>query len=539
MRRLGEIRLFDALSCALFALFGLAVFLAFRGYGLSWDEPLQHWYGQQILDYYLGGLQGRVPGTDHYHVHYYPGAFDLLVAIVSRVSPLWEYDTRHLVGGLTGLLGIVGCWSLARRVAGDRAAFFAAVLLATFPAWFGHALMNPKDLPHAVAHVWALVFLVRCLDELPRVTWRSTLGFGVAAGLAMGTRLGGGSLLIYALIGLTLHTWLRRRRLREHVGLARFVVAGMARWFAPGALVAFGVLAATWPWIHRNPVGRMLDALAMYSHFPWHFDLLFRGEPTPVHDLPWTYLPVMYSVKLPEVFVVALLAAVAAGAVALLREGVETRAERALVWIPIVLSILFPVVLVWTMHSVLYDGVRHFLFVAPPMAVIAGAGLSWWWSRARGFGPKVVLGVLVAGGCLATVSSMVHLHPYTYTYFNRMVGGVAGASGRFEIDYWALSYRDAVELLREHLSDPSNSYDADATYAVGFGGATRAGALYLRGDPRLTSDWESPDYYADLDFYISFARQGYGEKVSGPVIGRVVLDGATLCDVVAARAAEP
>jgi len=42
------------------------------------------------------------------------------------------------------------------------------------------------------------------------------------------------------------------------------------------------------------------------------------------------------------------------------------------------------------------------------------------------------------------VETMVRLHPYQSIYFNRLVGGLAGAAGRYDTDYWALSYRELV-----------------------------------------------------------------------------------------------
>jgi hypothetical protein len=41
----------------------------------------------------------------------------------------------------------------------------------------------------------------------------------------------------------------------------------------------------------------------------------------------------------------------------------------------------------------------------------------------------------------------VRLHPYEYVYYNAIVGGTAGASGHYEMDYWGTSLRDIAGFL--------------------------------------------------------------------------------------------
>ena len=50
------------------------------------------------------------------------------------------------------------------------------------------------------------------------------------------------------------------------------------------------------------------------------------------------------------------------------------------------------------------------------------------------------------------VIAMARLHPYEYTYFNVLEGGVRGARGQYAIDYWGLSFKQAGTALREMLT---------------------------------------------------------------------------------------
>ena len=97
---------------------------------------------------------------------------------------------------------------------------------------------------------------------------------------------------------------------------------------------------------------------------------------------------------------------------------------------------------------------RHFLFTMPPIAVLAGLGidgmLSRLWVRgplAAAFGLALVLLDL---GWNAT--TLYRLHPDEYLFFNPLVGGLQGASRRYDTDYWVNIMPEAVGDL-EHFLD--------------------------------------------------------------------------------------
>ena len=96
---------------------------------------------------------------------------------------------------------------------------------------------------------------------------------------------------------------------------------------------------------------------------------------------------------------------------------------------------------------------RHFLFIAPPIAVLAGLGLDGSLCRLRSFSPFAeavgVAVVLLALGSNAT--TLYRLHPDEYLFFNPLVGGLEGASRRYATDYWVNTMPEAVEDLEHYL----------------------------------------------------------------------------------------
>jgi hypothetical protein len=102
----------------------------------------------------------------------------------------------------------------------------------------------------------------------------------------------------------------------------------------------------------------------------------------------------------------------------------------------------------------MYNGIRHFVFLTPPFAVLGGLAGAWIAERIVPYGRALTAAaviVLVAGLALP-VADMARLHPYEYTDFNRLVGGVAGARPRYMLDYWGLSIRQASLQLRALLA---------------------------------------------------------------------------------------
>jgi hypothetical protein len=116
---------------------------------------------------------------------------------------------------------------------------------------------------------------------------------------------------------------------------------------------------------------------------------------------------------------------------------------------PVVAAIV-PVVLTIAARPAMYNGIRHFLFVLPPFAVLGGLAGAWIAQRLQEYGRwAIAAGALVlAGGLASPVFEMVRLHPYQYTHFNHIAGGVAGARPRYMLDYWGLSLSQASRELR-------------------------------------------------------------------------------------------
>ena len=520
---------FDRARVAVVWLVAVAVVLTFRDYGATLDEGFHLSYGFHIIRFYGSGFSNHTALT--YRIDYlYGGGFDATGMIFRAWTRAFldTYDAIHLYGALIGVLGIAGTGRLARLVAGPRAGFFAVCMLATTSVYYGHMFNNPKDLPFAVGYVWGLYFLLRIYDAFPRLPRRLVIQASVALGFAMSVRIGGLLLLCYlvllAAIFVAQYAWTSRSlketyRVAERV-LLQISLVGVGAWI---------VMLVWWPWALFDPVRRPLAALTRMSQFIDHRRYMpFAGEQVYNLDPPWDYLLHYFAFKLPEYVVLAFCVTSFIVLGTLVSGGLRSVGFRRLLRYSILaLSIVFPPIYAVYKGSPLYDGLRHFLFIVPPIivvvAVAANSVLDACQRRWRGHG--AALGLAVLGGLIPDQAATVaRYHPHQYVYFNRFVGGLEGAVGQYSTDYYAGTYKDAAKQLAVELWQREPEVYLESVYRVGGCiGSFRA----MRNLPAnfVYKTESDPEY----DFDISYTRGDCHLKMaSHPEYSRVSRDGGLL-----------
>lgn len=516
----------DLASAAVMAVALAIALLTFRDYGITWDETWHVTYGDYILEWFL--TLGADTSALCYRLDYlYGGAFDLLGAVVRRVSPLPTYATMHLLGALVGVLGVLGTWRLARRLGGPVTGLVAVVLLVTTPVYWGHMFNNPKDLPFATAYVWALDALCAIVLRLPRAPWRAWARFAVLAGLAMGVRIAGVLLLVY-LAGVVLGLgWLRMRATGGDLQAGLATVRRLGRPALLTVLGAWVVMVLPWPWALLDPVRRPWMALGRMSRYTVHKRVMpFAGEDVLTTEPRWDYLLHYFGLKLPVVVLAFLLAAVILGVVVLWRHRARVSLRQRNAALVLGAAILTPPLYAIVVRAVLYDGLRHLLFLVPPLVVVAALGAACL-PRAR---PRLELPVGLAlvlggGGLVARqIEAMRALHPNQYVYFNELIGGLPGAYGNYDTDYYGNAYKEGFEALAEHLWRADHQAFLDTRYFVTGCIPDFVAREYLRGN--LVWVDKASD---GAEFYLGYTRSDCHERYArSPELLRVERMGTLL-----------
>src|ERR1700745_1075608 len=187
----------DVVAITVLSIVAIIAALTFRDYGLGWDDYTHAEYGDLLLSLYGSGFRDT-QALSFVNLYMYGGGFDMLAALLAKISPFALFETRRLGGAAVGLIGLFIVWRVARRVGGSKAGLFALVLLCVSPLYYGHMYMNVKDAPFAVAMALLLLGLVRALEEYPRPVPPTVAIFAVGLGLSLGTRVIGGIAALYA-----------------------------------------------------------------------------------------------------------------------------------------------------------------------------------------------------------------------------------------------------------------------------------------------------------------------------------------------------
>jgi hypothetical protein len=524
----------DSAALALFVVAAVLVVLTFGDYGVTWDEDVHNWYGVFVLDYYVSAFRD-IRSLSWLNLYNYGAAFDMIAAAINHISPFGTYETRHLLNGLVGIGGLIGTWKLGRALAGPRAGFIAALFILLTPNYYGQMFNNPKDIPFATGLVWGTYYLVLLVPELPRPRRSLIVKLGIATGMALGVRVGG--LLMFGYVGLLLllhvlwrgaEAWPRGPR----AGAGALLAEGWTsfwRVLLPTVLVAYPVMLLFWPWAQQAPLENPLRSLIFFSHETFPFRTLFAGHYFPATDLPWEYLPVHVLLALPELVLVLLVAAPVMALMALRRSGAARDRQVVLTRVMLGFCVVFPIAWAVAIKAVLFDGMRHFIFILPLIACIAAlaadrvldrlAGVSF---RSYAYGALGLYGI-------GHVAVMAMLHPDEYVYYNGFIGGVEGAQGLFKLDYWGNSYAEAVAGLEDHLRAEYGSDFMDHDFSVAVCGPPISATNYFPSNFIFTPDRDN------ADFFIAFTKDDCHKSLAGKEIYRVERMGTMLSIVLDRR----
>jgi len=403
-------------------------------FGVTLDEQQRQDHGERIWDLYHGETTLAAFQNDASRL--YGGLFDLLAVVLQRVLPLDPFAVRHGLNASFGWLGVVFCGALASRIAGPRVGLLSMVLLVLLPRYLGHAMNNPKDVPFATLATSALFVMAGIPARYPFLTWPRIAGLALTIGLCLSVRPGGLLFLAYAGCVLAVQVLRSRDFDRRRLG----VTAGL---FVVVTLLALTIPLPFWPWLQTRPYVGVVEALAKVSNFEWQGAVLFNGRDVSGETLPWTYVPVWLLYTTPLVTLAGLVLSLG---------RMWPQSPLRLAVLGLWAAVLFPIVYVVAMHSTLYNGIRHLLFIQPPLVVLAALG---WWSvrRVRHRAVAATATAALAVGLLEPALFCLRNHPNEVVYFNALAGGPRGALGRFDLDYWGncvyQAQGQAAKLARE------------------------------------------------------------------------------------------
>ena len=525
MRHLMTSNLYKRLSYALFGALAIFILLTFKQYGISNDEQVQHIYGQLLLKFYRSGF------TDHSafiykNLYLYGGFFDLIAASLEKILPIWVWDIRNLLSAIFGFMGILAVYKVTEKLAGERAALLAATLLTLTGAWTGAMFTHTKDVSFGACMVWVLYYTTLIADKLDGIPRKLSIKLGIAIGFALGLRIGGVFAVIYLILLVIIASIIQTQTFKEKLVFYNKAFIGLL----PAGIVALALMALCWPWAMMG-LDHILIAAKSFSHFAFNMNTIVDGTFVSIGEVYRSYLIEYLSIRLPEVFLIGILSMSIIMLISLPRDikKIKSFFKNRLTQIPLAIAILFPLIFVLYDRPALYNGVRHFTFIIPPLAIMAGIGLSQTWDKLSKF-PKWQLSFVFITSALAlnTAYILFELRPYEYIYYNHFAGkNFKEAEHHWEADYWSSSMIDASKMLENYVDTEQKKMPSahQGPYYVAVCAEAFQGRAYLDERFNITENWVL------ADFFISSTHMNCDKVLKGNIIGTVERLGAPIAIV--------
>ena len=511
-------RWLDGLAIGVLAVTAAIAFATFRDYGLGWDDYTHSQYGALLVSLYQSNFADQ-RALSFVNLYMYGGGFDILATLAAKILPFSLFETRRLLGAVVGVVGLFATWRLGRRLGGPLAGLLAIILLATCPLYYGHMFINAKDGPFAAVMAIALLGLVRAFQEYPRATPATIALCGTGVGLAIGARVLGGFAVANALLPLPLIAAVRWRAIGAKAALGEcgsFVVP-----LIPAAILAYLVMGLVWPWSVLSPLNpfRAVEYFSNFFEKPWRE--LFDGQLIPVIDMPRSYVPTLFAVQVPELLL-ALGLCGTAGAIFVIVRNVDRSTDgagRRAAQFATILAVILPVLVTVVTRPAMYNGIRHFVFVLPPFAALAGLAGAYIADRLRHYGKVAASVGIVAliAGIASPIVDLARLHPYEYTDYNHLAGGVSRARQSYMLDYWGLSLTQASRRLLTDIAD-RHERPPHGKWTIAVCGPHPPVAVAL--GPQFSTTWNPKG--ADFAMVVG---EFYCAKLDAPVVFDIVREG--------------
>jgi hypothetical protein len=474
----------------------LVVFVvASRSAGIACDEIIHYNHSVEVYNYFATGGEDKSALRDsEMNLKYYGQSYDNIVTILSRWLKIDDvYTFRNMMSAVMGWLTILVTALFAASLSGFGTGLIVLFLFAVTPVFVGHSYNNLKDIPFAFAYMAGTYLIYRLLSS-KNIRIGTALLVILSFAFCISIRAGGLILICYLyffllLFFITAYCRERSINLRDVVQKTVLVTAISVAAFFLSALFL-------WPYALQDPLRNIVESYRIMSNYPVTFQQIFEGKVEWSDYMPWYYLLKSMAITIPLVVTVGLI----------LFLYFSKRVISDSKWLPYLLvlfTVLFPMIFVIIQNSNLYSSWRQFLFVYPGIVFLSASGFnSLFASSRKRYFPLIITGVIAALS-LHPLVYMIKNHPYEYIYYNELTGGIKGAYGKYELDYYFTSQREASEWLIGYLekNNRTEGIKVRATYRVDWEFRNQPGiqTSWLRYEERSMVDW---DYAIIVNRYI-------------------------------------
>jgi hypothetical protein len=450
-----------------FSIFMLVGLNSYKDYGMSWDEQSQRYMGSVTVKYLAeifspslvvdySSITSRIAPLHEYGGKDYGVAFEATAVALEALFKIDDsrdiYMFRHLLTFLIFFCGVYAFYRLVyRRYINWKIGLLAALFFILSPRIFAESFYNSKDV------VFMALFTIAMnatISFLTNIKLKTAFLCALATAIAIDVRIMG-SILVVSSIAVIMIDFLKKERpLKVTIQVLFFY------------LITTSVLVITmWPYLWESPIDNFLTAFQNMSRFRVgvvDFTVLYMGEFVSATELPWHYILVWISITTPILYLVLF----GIGAFSTMRQIIFSRFriwrnKEELQDAFFLGMFVLPIIAVIYLNSVLYDGWRQMYFLYPALLLVSIRGWVFIWNyKLFKNVNKIILFFLTSVSVIYVSGWMWKEHPLQNVYFNKLAGN--NIKYRYELDYWGLGNRRALEYILANDKDESINVWADS-----------------------------------------------------------------------------
>ena len=423
-------------------------------FGSTWDEKAHNDYAQLSYNWYssfgsdTAALAEPTNSAEYVRqaYRYYGEQMNTVSAFLYNWFETGTYETRHFVNSIYGLIGILFCALACVELAGWRAGILGLLFMFFNPSWLGNSMNNPTDIPFATGFAFSIYYFIKIFKSLPKPKTSHLILLAIGIGIAMGSRIG--ALLIVAYFGLFLGVnWLSK--LRDKSSNAIKLIWPYAKIVLIVTVLGYAFGVITWAFALHAPFTNPFVAFAKANENAFYTNNveIFEGNRMyMLTEAPWYYVAKFISIANPIYLLFGFFLSIP------LAWFMKSKIKIGYL-LMLFFMVFFPVIYAEYSNLNYYNGWRHYLFILPAMVILSVVSFEFLIASKHKI-ISICTSIILLALFALPLKWIIKNHPNEYVYFNEFVGGINGAFGSYETDYYSNSCREAAEwIAKQHPND--------------------------------------------------------------------------------------
>ena len=456
---------FDLIIIFLFFLiFFIVGILIHKSFGISNDEPFQrsvgyYWY-ISILEIFSNNTEninflkqkfGQMYWSDYLkdgNLIQYGILFDTFSALIEEFLNVKEdqdaFYLKHLLTFIIFFLSSIFFFKIINnRFKNELFSLLVTFFYISSPRIFAEAFYNCKDIVFMSLTVISIYFAHKSFESL---NYKNLLLFSLFSALATNIRIMGifsfSLFLIFLLLDCLEEKKITKRKIYYFLTL----------------LISFPLIVYIfWPFLWDDPINKFIFTIKSFANYNWPGEVFYLGKFYKGSNLPWHYIPVLIIVTTPILILFFII-----GGFFKIGKSFFTNflnlSEKNKLWTSInqkkdyfiLFFFIIPIFLVIVLDSTLYSGWRHLYFIYPSLIYFLAISFMVI-SKIDLLQKKRIITIsLFVTLIIINIFNLIKYHPYQNIFFNILAEKKANEV--FEIDYWGLGNKEALEFLAKKNS---------------------------------------------------------------------------------------